>query len=356
MSAGPISVLSVESLRPAAATVATREGATTRPAADRLALLDTVRLVAAVGIVWVHAAQSDVGKWFWPIGTFGVPFYTFVAVLFMTRSLTKPGGRSLTEYAVSRATRVYLPFLFWTAVYVALSQAKSIVRDHTMNLPSPTVLYVGGHEHLWFLPFLMIVTLGGALLVKGVQGLPAARWPVVCLLAVLGVVAAVLPEPRWVAAREHDMDFWRYTLRATPTVCWALALGLACAFHGKLPRTTPLLAVGGIVLLLGSMTLQETITPFKVLRSTAGLGCVLIALLPLALPALRSVGSLGRYSYGIYLSHLVFLRIAAAWMERWETTPTLATDAACFGFAFVSASLLSLLLAKSPWTRWTLGE
>lgn len=356
MSAGPCSVLSVDSLRPATANASPREAVTPAASADRLPMLDTMRLLAAVGIVWVHAAQSDLGQWLWPIGTFGVPFYTYVAVLFMTRTLTKPGGRSLGDYAASRASRVYLPFLFWSAIYVGLAQMKSVVNGQPLHLPGPSVLYAGGHHHLWFLPFLLVVTLIGAVIVRGVMAVPETRWPVVTLLVALGTAAAIAPEPAWVATRDYDIEFVRYGLRSLPTVFWAIALGLATAFNGRLPRSNGFVAIGGVALLLGSMTLQETITPYKVLRSTAGLGCVLIALLPLALPAFRPLGRLGRYSYGIYLSHLVFLRFAAAYMEKREITPTLTTDAVCFAVAFGGAAMLSLVLARSKWTRWTLGE
>ena len=354
MSAGPVTVLPVESLpvsivRPVCAPA---KAVTT----DRLALLDAVRLVAALGIVWVHAAESAADQWLHPLGTFGVPFYTFVAVLFMARTLTRPGGRSLASYAVGRVTRLYGPFLFWSAVYVGLAGAKHLSRDHGFTLPNPVLLYTGGHDHLWFLPFLMVVTLLGAVLVRGVQRLPMMRWPLVATLVVVGIIAAALPEPAWVMRRPFDFDFWRFVLRASPTVFWSIALALATAIGGRLPRSTPALAIAGGVLLLLCLALQSVWMDAKALRAFAGLGCVAIALLPLASPLVTRLGSLGRHSYGIYLSHLVFVRIAVAVVERFQGTPTLASDAVTFVFAFTAAAALSVALSKSKWTRWTLGE
>ena len=352
MSAGPVSVLTIEPL----SAPGPRPVIAAKAATDRLALLDAVRLVAAIGIVWVHAAQSDAGGWLHPLGTFGVPFYTFVAVLFMARTLTRPGGRTLGDYALARLTRLYGPFLFWSVVYVTLTEAKHVVRDHTFTPPHLAVLYAGGHEHLWFLPFIIAVTLVGATLVRGVQAVPSLRWPLVAMLAVLGGLASAWPMPSWVIWRETDYDFWMYVWRASPTVFWAIALALATAIHGRLPRSTPGLAVAGGVLLVACLFSQDLLPDAKVLRAWAGLGCVTIALLPLASPAVARLGSLGRHSYGIYLSHLVFVRLAVAVMEHWHPEPTLAGDVAIFVFAFTAAAMLSVTLSRSKWTRWTLGE
>lgn len=357
MSAGSVSLLNKPTSSSATA-VAVPAGLPNQTAArstDRLALLDGVRMIAAIGIVWVHAATSPAAAALWPIGTFGVPFYTFAAVLFMTRSLTKPGGKTLGQYAASRFTRIYLPFLFWSAIYVLLGEFKTILETHRFHMPSPVVLYAGGHAHLWFLPFLMAVTILGAVMVKAIQAAPAVRRPLIGLLMVLGVVAAIVPEPAWVAQRPWDYDFWRYMLRALPTVCWALALALATAMNGKLPRTNKSLAFGGLILVIASLCV-EAVFPLKVLRATAGLGCILIALMPLNSPGIAKFGSIGKYSYGIYLSHVAFLRLMAIGYERYGVPSSLASDAAAFAVAFVGAATLSVVFSKSKWTRWMLGE
>lgn len=323
---------------------------------DRLALLDTVRLAAAAGIVWVHAAQSDLGKVIWPVGMFGVPFYTFVAVLFMTRTLTKPNAKGFGDYVVGRFGRVYLPFLFWSAIYLAMGQAKSLVEHHKLYLPDPTILYAGGHEHLWFLPYLMIVTIVGACLVRGLKAVPVLRWPVVAILLAAGSLFAALEQPAWINTRGFDIDFWRLSFRALPTVCWSIALALAVAFDGRLPRASGKVAVMGVLLLLGVMATQEWVDQQKILRTFAGLGCLAIAFYPLASTAVARLGSFGRYTYGIYLSHLLFIRFIAEIFARKDIQPTLISDIAVFAVAFVGATTLSVLLSKSKYTRWTLGE
>ena len=68
------------------------------------------------------------------------------------------------------------------------------------------------------------------------------------------------------------------------------------------------------------------------------------------------IGWLGRYSYGIYLAHVAFLRVILIATARLNAPPSLALDIASFVAAFVGASVLSVLLSRSSWTRWTVGE
>ncbi len=326
-------------------------------AGTRLALLDAMRVVAAIGIIWVHAAQSAAGKQLNPIGTFGVPFYTYLAVLFMARGLTRTDQqRSLGVYILSRLYRVYLPFLFWSAIYLALQETKGFLETHHLPNLHWHVLYYGGHEHLWFLPYLLVVTVVGAILVCLLHDRPRARRTVSIVLVLLGVASCFWKQPAWIEARIDDVEFWRYAFRAMPTVFFSIALALETASRGTLPRSTPQVATGGLFLVLLALMLQVSEGPLKALRTCAGFGVLLIALLPIHAPFWERVGRLGRYSYGIYLSHLLFIRIVVLWMHRYEVRPSLTLDVLTFVFAFVSASVLSVLMSQSKYTRWALGE
>ena len=322
----------------------------------RLALLDTARVVAAMGIVWVHAATSATGVLFQPIGTFGVPFYTFIAVLFMARSLTRDNARTLGQYTRSRFFRIYTPFLFWSAVYMAMGDAKAIASHQSIPHFDWAIFYAGGFEHLWFLPFLMIVTIAGAVIVRAVEHRSRARAAATLILLALGGAACFAQEPAWIGRRSDDLYFWRFAFRALPTVFWSIALALLTVFNGKLPRSTPMIAVGGALLFASALILEGLLTPLPVLRSMAGLGCLLVALLPFTSPLLARLGKLGPHSYGIYLSHIAFLRVITLLTERLHTPTSLKLDIASFAVAFIGATVLSVLLSQSAWTRWTVGE
>ncbi len=326
---------------------------------SRLALLDGTRLLAAIGIIWVHAATSEAGLALYPIGTFGVPFYICVALLFMTRALTREPKLPLSKYVASRVTRVYIPFLFWTAIYLMLAEAKSIVIDRRLEIPPWTVLYAGGQQHLWFLPYLMVATIVGAVMVRLLDGHTKLARIAAAALVCIGAAACWWPEPAWVETRRPhgDYEFFHYGFRAIPTVCFGLALALATCMKGQIPRTNRLLAIGGAALLVSSLVLQSVYSSdIRLLRSCAGLGILLLALWPVVVPVIERLGSLGRYSYGVYLSHVLFIRIVVLWIERRDIPPSIWLDLGTFAFALGASLGFSILLSKSKYTRWVLGE
>jgi len=351
----PISIPSIQSIG-AVPVDAARPSPAPAVATNRLALLDTVRLVAAIGIVWIHAASSPLGKALYPIGMFGVPFYTFVALLFAGRALSRDPSRSLLSYAGSRLFRIYLPFLFWTVIYVLLGGLKARVSHEPIAPPGWAVFYAGGYTHLWFLPYLLCLTLIGAVIFRLVEKRAMPRAICALLFIALGVAACFLQKPAWIAQRGDDAYFWDYTFRALPTACWSIALMLLSVFGGKLPRSSSTVAFGGGVLFATAIALALIFAPLAVFRAVAGLGCIAVALLPIASPLITRIGWLGRYSYGIYLSHVAFLRVIQIATARIHAPTSLAMDIASFALAFMGASLLSVLLSRSAWTRWTVGE
>jgi surface polysaccharide O-acyltransferase-like enzyme len=110
------------------------------------------------------------------------------------------------------------------------------------------------------------------------------------------------------------------------------------------------------VLFATAIALALVFAPLPVFRAMAGLGCIAVALLPIASPLIARIGWLGRYSYGIYLSHVAFLRVIQIATAQVHAPTSLAMDIASFALAFMGASLLSVLLSRSAWTRWTVGE
>ena len=315
-----------------------------------------MRLFAAVGIVWMHAAGSAQGQMLFPLGTFGVPFYTLVAVLFMARGLSRDTELPLSRYIASRFQRIYIPFLFWSLIYVLLAEAKLIVTDQTMQLPHWSTLYAGGQQHLWFLPYLMVVTIVGALLVRGLMNAARLRYLAIALLIVGGTVLAALPEPAWVAHRVQDRELWSFALRGLPTACWAIAIALAFCVGGRLPRTPGWLAIVGSVVLVCTLAAQPFFGATSFIRGLCGLGCLCIALYPMRSSGLEWIGVLGRHSFGIYLSHVLFLRVIAVWTQRYDIAPSLSLDVMSFVIALSGGLILSMLLSRSRWKRWTLGE
>ena len=323
---------------------------------NRLPLLDTMRVAAAMGIVWIHTSTSTIGQTLHPLGTFGVPFYTFVAMLFMARSLSRDESKTLGRYVKSRFVRIYTPFLFWSLTYLALGNFKLQLEHLPTHWLAPTALYSGEEEHLWFLPFLMLVTISGAVLYRSLLRYPSMRLPTGAVLILIGGVMCFVKEPTWVSGRTDDYFFFHYAYRALPTACWSIALAVLSVTGGKLPKTSPMVATGGLLLLVTALVQEPALSMPPILRALTGLGCLLVALCPLTSPLLSRIGLLGRHSYGIYLSHIAFLRIVTMATVRLHIGPSLGLDIATFLITFTGAAILSVMLGRSKWTSWTVGE
>ncbi|MBC7785213.1 MAG: acyltransferase [Burkholderiales bacterium] len=346
-------------------TLTAREPAAAKERA-RLGLLDGARLLAAAGIVWAHVSATESGTHLYPalspLGTFGVPFYLFIAMLFMARGLTRDPQKTFRQYFLSRLLRVYVPFLAWSAIYIVLAEAKFVLQDGHLHSQPWSTFYAGGHQHLWFLPFLMVMTMIGAVLVRTLEHRAHLRVAVAVGCVIAGAVVCFVPEPGWISLRgpDGDLEFWRFAFRALPSAFWATAFALMFATKGSLPRTRPSVAIAGAGIFILALLAMHWLEPLRPLRGLAGFGLVLVALLPAFSTArggaLEQFGSLGRYSYGVYLSHVVFVRIFVLWAQRFGIEPTAWLIAMEFAVVLGASLGLSIVLSRSRYTRWLLGE
>ncbi|MCA9151846.1 MAG: hypothetical protein KDA92_21230, partial [Planctomycetales bacterium] len=87
----------------------------------------------------------------------------------------------------------------------------------------------------------------------------------------------------------------------------------------------------------------------------AGNAFLYLAIDPITLRWSQVVARFAPLSYGVYLSHLLFLKVAESAAQKlgWSASPTL--DLACFLGAASGSLALSFLLARSRWTRWAIG-
>lgn len=109
-----------------------------KPFLARFVYLDALRLVSAVGIVWIHSV-GDTGTGFqWnSLGRFGVPFFTLSGMYLMTRTARKPESPSTREYAYKRFVRLYIPFLIWNVIYTIAR----VVKNYGLGFSSDTPIF-----------------------------------------------------------------------------------------------------------------------------------------------------------------------------------------------------------------------
>ena len=211
------------------------------------------------------------------------------------------------------------------------------------------MILLGSAFHLWFLPFLWAVSLtvfacGQRVMARGWHEMAAA------VSLTLGIAIACVPGPATATA----WDGLSYMWLALPAVCWSFALSLVMGSAAN-PRCGSALRWTALLALMAATWMMRHDERTSLAENLAGLSCLLLAL---TLPAPQVAAAIGRWAplaYGVYLSHLLFLKVGESVVSRlsWPVSP--ATDIGLFAFAAIASTLVAWLLSRRPATRWLLG-
>lgn len=326
----------------------------------RLESMGVIRAMQATLVVLAHTVGWSANEGIrdlTPLGRMSVPFYFFVAAFLLVLGLRKSPGRGWLTMCVQRSRRLFVPFLFWSMVFVAIKVAFSLVsgeRDPIQFL-SWRALTVGGSSHLWFIP---------ALLASTVLAFPIVVWAlrskwlaqgVALVLAVLAAVVALSINPFAVGSAISDTNVETFQL-----VQWwhrspAFFIGLACGLCW-----TPALAsavksyTGGVIGLVGFVGCAAWLMidggRNAAVESIAGACVFVVGAGRLASAVLGPVAGwlekLGGYSYGVYLIHplfcwgaMILLNKAGLMQQDWAAF-------ALFAFTMV-ASFAAVAMARA---------
>jgi fucose 4-O-acetylase-like acetyltransferase len=120
--------------------------------------LDAARVLAAMGLVWIHTTQSSLSR-FHILGRFGTSFFILAAIFFIFHPLGSSPRLSYGAYALKRFRRLYIPFAAWSLIYLLARDLKRIL----IHEPAVTLhwsrLFAGTSMQFWFLPFIFIACL-----------------------------------------------------------------------------------------------------------------------------------------------------------------------------------------------------
>lgn len=260
--------------------------------AERIAGIDLLRILAAVGIVWFHTDGAPHRE----IGYAGLPMFLLIFFSLITRDF----GTTTTHFLRRRWNRLLKPWLFWSAVYGACHLIRAA---HTVDVTelravfSLSTLVTGTSIHLWYLPYAfasgllafainhrmreidhvvvaMMMTLAGMLTLAG------------CAVVMTGYTA---PQP---------LSQWEFGFAAIPL---GLAIGRCLMIPSRSLRRTLLAGIGLAVLVEG-----QVLRVFDVgaLGSPYGIGTVLVC----TAYCLETRGNivvlaLAPLTFGIYLIH-----------------------------------------------------
>jgi peptidoglycan/LPS O-acetylase OafA/YrhL len=120
---------------------------------SRIANIDRLRILAAVGIVWFHTEGAPGRR----IGYAGLPI--FLLVFFSLITIHSETERT-TTFLKRRWDRLVKPWLFWSVVY-GMCKLVNAVRMGEANplhdILSAKVLVTGTSIHLWYLPYAFVL-------------------------------------------------------------------------------------------------------------------------------------------------------------------------------------------------------
>jgi surface polysaccharide O-acyltransferase-like enzyme len=319
----------------------------------RLAWFDVARLFAAYAIVWLHTVHCEaLGPWS-VLGRFAVPFFAAGSVFFVIDRLRRQPQRGLQEYTINRLRRIYLPFLAWSAIYLLFKLVKfAALPDQPNDFPGIEVLWTGTFWHLWFMPFILVVTWGVFVFSRTIIGRPEREW-IGCAIGLLaGAAIAVSPPPAQVAA---NRGFLLLAWQAMPAVCWgwAFALAISAGAPGLTKIVNHRLTSAAALALFAALVAWLAVFGRNTLvENLSGMVLLVAALQPSAPESISRIGRFGAVAFGIYLSHPLFTKTLEAVAAKLHVATTWQLDLTIFTIAALGSTALSWALAQHRSTRW----
>jgi surface polysaccharide O-acyltransferase-like enzyme len=315
----------------------------------RHTMLDVCRLLAALAIVWLHtprpAAWADLGL----LGRFAVPFFTAAATFFAWQAGSRANPRTVAQYASSRLVRIYVPFLAWSGIYLAFKGAKSLLLPGEPNdFPGIDLLWLGSFYHLWFMPFVLLVTLAVFCLGRIAAHHRGREMAMLVLALVGGWQLALLPAER----STSGVGFAQLAIDALPSACWALALAIAYQSGARRWLGDRRIGIGCLAATLGLTVLLCTLGRNSAVENLSGMALLVFTLGDWSSPLLERVARLGPLAYGIYLSHLLFIKTLEAVQAKLHQPLSMAAALTIFILAAAGSTLLAWLLSRWRVTRW----
>jgi peptidoglycan/LPS O-acetylase OafA/YrhL len=319
--------------------------------------LDACRVLACLGVVWVHSAQvlpSGVGR-------FAVPMFTIMSIVFCALALRKRPDVSSPAFIAGRFAKLYPAFLFWCLAYIVLGQAKKLLTGDWSAVNFHWLDLIGGtQEHLWFLPFLLAGTCLAVPLLRAATRHRGARLGIGWAATICAIAWAATPIPGFVH-HASPMSPWYWLVHAywaMPSLFMAIALGCLAIARGDGIRVPRWLGPIGVALFAFGSYLNWSVAyePILIGTTCAGVGVFWIAgsgLLPRG--PVERLAPIGAFGMGVYLCHPMVLHACKLVAEKLNLAPSPATDVGRFVVALTCAFAMAWLLGRRRWTRWTIG-
>jgi surface polysaccharide O-acyltransferase-like enzyme len=305
--------------------------------------LETLRLVAALAVIWIHVPCSPELAWTTVFCRFAVPLFVASAAHFAVRAAYKP--HTSREYLLARVQRIYLPLLAWSGIYLLFKLAKArLLPDQPNDFPGVELLWTGGAYHLWFMPLVLGVCGASFLAARAVCKWKSGTIAMVLPAVIAGLAISLIPAPTSDAALKL---MWE----ALPAGIVGFAIGIADKSWKWLPMSS--VAQLACLILIAIIVGGEAIYG-RQMTAEAMLGALLLclALSPTATSLEQTLAPLGRLAIGIYFVHLLWIKIVEALANKLHFEATWQLDFLTLAATSTLAVATALLLARHRATAW----
>ncbi|NEP31268.1 MAG: acyltransferase [Moorea sp. SIO3B2] len=191
---------------------------------QRFITLDAVKVFAAISIVWLHTVSSPQLGFTSVLGRFAVPFFTSTAVfIIFTKVIQKPTV-SFTDYTISRFNRIYIPFLIWSILYLLIRYLNCWITNLCTSINIKLeFLWTGTTHHLWFLPFILVVSLVTFLLAKFAYKHPKSKSWLAIIALITGIVVLIKPNYNLINQLGYTVSL---SYQALPAALWGITVAV----------------------------------------------------------------------------------------------------------------------------------
>jgi len=341
-----------------------------------LTWVDNIKLLATLAVIGIHVSAYGVGLEYapghgnfnWWVSNFYESWFRCSVPLFVmiTGSLLLPQDITLNTFLRKRFNRILLPFLFWSAIYIAYNLA---IRFRTQPNPSNNLggwLWIqisqGAQYHLWYVYMLIGLYLFIPILQPWIKTASNKTilyflgiWIIVLLLNQLSILKNSALDLRYFSGYIGYLILGYYIsdrmiigAKVYKTAILLLVIGFAITFWGTYLVTK---AQGSF-----SSTFYDFLTvnvcllsigAFIVIKGSSGKGS------DNAIGNLRNV--ISKYGYGIYLCHPFLLNFMVHFKLDYKLlNPVIGiplTSIICMALSFV----LVYLIGKLPYGKHISG-
>jgi surface polysaccharide O-acyltransferase-like enzyme len=331
---------------------------------QRNTTIDLARVLAAYGVIALHIPFSTkAAEWiticFWPLC---VPFFYTASLVYFVGGIQKA---TLSAVVTKAWSRIGVPYLAWTAVYVGLLLTKNslVGGPQAFTLYSPTsfdfwrvFLYGESGVQLYFLPTLLMM-----------QAMALALYLMFAAKSKQRLVGWLLFSG---AAFYLGWGIYHKCFGvAIPGITISVALYLAAAF-GLAPKITDVqtkpsyIVIGSIMMLLAVILNSRgqflLVLNAPMILPIGGIGLIIMAVGYPTCYLPNWLAQLAGLSFGIYLCHIVFLEAFEFMANRLyhdEVIYNLPLKVLEITLIFVASAVFTLVLRQIPLLRQVfLGE